>query len=262
MKWNWVKNREPHLQVHDSVWGISLFQHTGTQSFSFPFSQSSLQHVLYYFFSGRNHNPCRHGWYPERPEIRRQYGKQYKSFQCIDRLLGRYLAYVSLFQIYQVIDSSALSSVLCALPWFFIEKRRPGLDLPPGTSLLTVGFTQLYVAFRECRQLKQTLLYLIFYFLMWVSSDRSLIFSFFHQDMMVGGTSWTQLGRLPSERSATTFIKVILNQDCYRNLTKQVDSWDCSTMMKRWSLLSVVKYSTLELTLLRIVGVAAQGLGF
>lgn len=58
--------------------------------------------------------------------------------------------------------------VLCALPWFFLEKRRPGLSLPPGTSLLTIGFKQTYVALRECLRLKQTFLYLIFYFLMCV----------------------------------------------------------------------------------------------
>lgn len=59
-----------------------------------------------------------------------------------------------------------LHSVLCALPWFLLEKRRPGLALPKGTSLLTVGFKQTYIAFRECMRLKQTFLYLIFYFLM------------------------------------------------------------------------------------------------
>ncbi|PPQ64602.1 hypothetical protein CVT26_002000 [Gymnopilus dilepis] len=56
--------------------------------------------------------------------------------------------------------------LVCALPWFFFEKRRPGLDLPPGTTLWTIGFKQVYVAFRECLHLKQTFLYLIFYFLM------------------------------------------------------------------------------------------------
>jgi MFS-type transporter involved in bile tolerance (Atg22 family) len=59
--------------------------------------------------------------------------------------------------------------VLCALPWFFFEKRRPGLALPPGSSLLTIGFRQTYIALRECMRLKQTFLYLIFYFLMYVS---------------------------------------------------------------------------------------------
>ncbi|EJD06852.1 uncharacterized protein FOMMEDRAFT_75769 [Fomitiporia mediterranea MF3/22] len=86
---------------------------------------------------------------------------------------------------------------LCALPWFFIEKRRPGLTLPPGTSLLTVGFRQTYVALLECMRLKQTFLYLIFYFIM---GD-------------------------------------VLNTTV------------------------VVSYSTLQLTLLLIVGIVAQGLG-
>ena len=40
--------------------------------------------------------------------------------------------------------------------------------MPPGTNLLTVGFKQVAVAFRECMRLKQTFLYLIFYFLMCV----------------------------------------------------------------------------------------------
>lgn len=56
--------------------------------------------------------------------------------------------------------------LLCAIPWFLSEQRRPGLALPPGTSLLTVGFKQTWIALRECMRLKQTFLYLIFYFLM------------------------------------------------------------------------------------------------
>jgi MFS-type transporter involved in bile tolerance (Atg22 family) len=58
--------------------------------------------------------------------------------------------------------------LVCSLPWFSVEKRRPGLNLPPGTTLLTIGFKQTYVAFRECLRLKQTFLYLVFYFLMFV----------------------------------------------------------------------------------------------
>lgn len=66
----------------------------------------------------------------------------------------------------QVALMTSTIPVLCAIPWFLIEKRRPGLSLPPGTTLLTIGFKQTYVAFRECMRLKQTFLYLIFYFLM------------------------------------------------------------------------------------------------
>ncbi|KAL5523302.1 hypothetical protein ACEPAF_1569 [Sanghuangporus sanghuang] len=96
--------------------------------------------------------------------------------------------------------------LLCALPWFLLEKRRPGLSLPPGTSLLTIGFRQTYIALRECMKLKQTFLYLIFYFVM--------------GDVL---------------NTTVTVIATLQN--------------------------SVVSYSTLQLTLLLIVGIFAQGLG-
>ncbi|KIJ67024.1 hypothetical protein HYDPIDRAFT_109018 [Hydnomerulius pinastri MD-312] len=96
--------------------------------------------------------------------------------------------------------------LLCALPWFFLEKRRPGLSLPPGSSLLTIGFRQTYVAIQECLRLKQTFLYLIFYFLM--------------GDVL--NTTVTVIGTLQN---------------------------------------SVVAYSTLQLTLLLVVGIVTQALG-
>ncbi|KAJ4477343.1 MFS general substrate transporter [Lentinula aciculospora] len=96
--------------------------------------------------------------------------------------------------------------LLVALPWFFLEKRRPGLQLPPGTRILIVGFKQTYVAFRECLRLKQTFLYLIFYFLM--------------GDVL--NTTVTVVGTLQN---------------------------------------SLVSYSTLQLTLLLIVGIVSQAIG-
>ncbi|TBU38548.1 MFS general substrate transporter [Dichomitus squalens] len=96
--------------------------------------------------------------------------------------------------------------LLCALPWFFLERRRPGLSLPPGASMLTIGLKQTYIALRECMRLKQTFLYLIFYFLM--------------GDVL--NTTVTVIGTLQN---------------------------------------SVVSYSTLQLTLLLIVGIVTQGLG-
>ncbi|KAF8150707.1 MFS general substrate transporter [Crassisporium funariophilum] len=96
--------------------------------------------------------------------------------------------------------------LLCALPWFLLEKRRPGLDLPPGATLLTIGFKQVYIAFKECMRLKQTFTYLIFYFLM--------------GDVL--NTTVTVIGTLQN---------------------------------------SIVLYSTLDLTLLLIVGIVAQALG-
>lgn len=49
--------------------------------------------------------------------------------------------------------------ILVALPWFILEKRRPGLD--PGMNIVKAGFLNLYAAFRQIWQLKQSLAYLI-----------------------------------------------------------------------------------------------------
>lgn len=56
--------------------------------------------------------------------------------------------------------------LLLALPWFFIEKRRPGNALPPGMNVVVAGFWQLYRAITQIWRLKQSLIYLIGYFLL------------------------------------------------------------------------------------------------
>lgn len=49
--------------------------------------------------------------------------------------------------------------LLVSLPWFVLEKRRPGQD--PGRNIIVAGLKQLYHAAREVWKLKQSLLYLI-----------------------------------------------------------------------------------------------------
>jgi MFS-type transporter involved in bile tolerance (Atg22 family) len=49
--------------------------------------------------------------------------------------------------------------LLVSLPWFFLEKRRPGAD-PGNRSIIMVGLSQLYFAMRQVWRLKQSLLYL------------------------------------------------------------------------------------------------------
>jgi MFS-type transporter involved in bile tolerance (Atg22 family) len=51
--------------------------------------------------------------------------------------------------------------LLLAIPLFVIEKRRPGQPLPPNMNIVSVGFWQLYRAFRQIWRLKQSLLYLV-----------------------------------------------------------------------------------------------------
>ena len=55
---------------------------------------------------------------------------------------------------------------LTALPWFFVEKHRPGQPLPPGNNYLTAGFKQAWVTMKVVWELKQSLTYLIVYFIL------------------------------------------------------------------------------------------------
>lgn len=54
--------------------------------------------------------------------------------------------------------------MLCAVPWFAFEKRRPGQD--PGTNIVLAGIKQLGYAMAQIWQLRQSLAYLIGYFLL------------------------------------------------------------------------------------------------
>ncbi|EAW14001.1 MFS transporter [Aspergillus clavatus NRRL 1] len=54
--------------------------------------------------------------------------------------------------------------LLVSLPWFFLEKRRPGQD--PRGNIIVAGLMQLYRAGRDVWKLKQSLVYLIGYFLL------------------------------------------------------------------------------------------------
>jgi MFS-type transporter involved in bile tolerance (Atg22 family) len=50
--------------------------------------------------------------------------------------------------------------LLVSLPWFFLEKRRPGQD-PGRRGILIAGIWQLWDALRQIWKLKQSLIYLI-----------------------------------------------------------------------------------------------------
>lgn len=55
--------------------------------------------------------------------------------------------------------------LLLAIPWFVIEKRKPGEPIPPNMNIVTAGFWQLYRAMTQTWRRNQSLLYLIGYFL-------------------------------------------------------------------------------------------------
>ena len=56
--------------------------------------------------------------------------------------------------------------VICTLPYFLLQKFRPGQQLPKDTHFLTAGPKQVWSALKSTRQLKQCILYLIAYFLL------------------------------------------------------------------------------------------------
>lgn len=56
--------------------------------------------------------------------------------------------------------------VAVAIPWFILEKRRPGQTIPAGLNIITVLPWTLWRAVKQIWELKQTLLYLVGYFLL------------------------------------------------------------------------------------------------
>lgn len=55
----------------------------------------------------------------------------------------------------------AAAELALALPWFILEKRRPGLPCPAGMNIVQAGIWQLYRAAKDIWKLKQSLIYLI-----------------------------------------------------------------------------------------------------
>ncbi len=51
--------------------------------------------------------------------------------------------------------------MVLSIPWFVLEKKRPGQQLPPGMNIISVGFWNIYRALIQIWELKQSLLYLI-----------------------------------------------------------------------------------------------------
>ncbi|ORY25544.1 autophagy-related protein 22-like protein [Naematelia encephala] len=54
--------------------------------------------------------------------------------------------------------------VALGLPWFFMQKNRPGPPMPPKTNHFTLGFIQIYQACKQVRQIPYTFLYLVSFF--------------------------------------------------------------------------------------------------
>ena len=51
--------------------------------------------------------------------------------------------------------------LVLSIPWFVLEKRRPGQPLPPGKNYVTAGLWQVYRAAIQIWRLKQSLAYFV-----------------------------------------------------------------------------------------------------
>ena len=58
--------------------------------------------------------------------------------------------------------------VVLAMPWFYFEQPRDSQKVPDGMNIITVGIKQAIIAAREVYKLRQTLLYLVGY---WIAFD-------------------------------------------------------------------------------------------
>lgn len=56
--------------------------------------------------------------------------------------------------------------IVLAIPWFVLEKRRPGQNIPAGLNVFTVLPWTVWRAMTQIWQLKQTLLYLVGFFIL------------------------------------------------------------------------------------------------
>ena len=59
----------------------------------------------------------------------------------------------------------AAAELSFALPWFVLEKRRPGLPCPGNMNIVQAGIWQVFRAGKDIWKLKQSLIYLISEFL-------------------------------------------------------------------------------------------------
>ena len=112
--------------------------------------------------------------------------------------------------------------LLVSLPWFFLEKRRPGQD-PGKRSVFIAGLWQLWHAMKQIWHLKQSLLYLI-------SKNSNLGTKRLFNQCLIWIIGYFLLG--DSLNTTVTVISTLQN--------------------------SIVAYNTLQLTYLLIVGIAAQ----
>jgi MFS-type transporter involved in bile tolerance (Atg22 family) len=72
------------------------------------------------------------------------------------------------FTLVVVVAYATACWVALAIPWFYFEQPRTGQIVPDGMNIITIGMRQSIIAVRELYNLRQTLIYLVGY---WIAFD-------------------------------------------------------------------------------------------
>ncbi|KAK1066229.1 hypothetical protein LTR74_007277 [Friedmanniomyces endolithicus] len=138
--------------------------------------------------------------------------------------------------------------LLLAIPWFILEKRRPGQD--PGMNIVIAGFWQLWRALTQIWQLKQSLFYLIGYFLLGDSLN----------------TTVTVIGTLQNEIVAYNTLQ--LTYLLIVGIAAQaLGIWAFWTIQKRWQLPTKTMFNAVAVGIIVLdgwgmIGIWTQRFGF
>jgi MFS-type transporter involved in bile tolerance (Atg22 family) len=146
--------------------------------------------------------------------------------------------------------------LLLAIPWFALEKKRPGQD--PGMNIVIAGFWQLYRAITQIWQLKQSFFYLIGKSEPWdvlVARDVMAVRLVTSLEMC---TSSAAAHTLKINKTIQSKTKTDRNFAGYFLLG---DSLNTTVTVIGTLQNSIVAYNTLDLTYLLIVGIGAQAVG-
>jgi len=144
--------------------------------------------------------------------------------------------------------------LLLALPWFALEKKRPGQD--PGMNIVIAGFWQLYRAITQIWQLKQS-----FFYLIGKSGSRDIVVA--HVVIAVLKVAREVHFKHCFTRRKSNDITQAKNKT---NKTPTGyfllgDSLNTTVTVIGTLQNSIVAYNTLDLTYLLIVGIGAQAVG-
>ncbi|KAK5072768.1 hypothetical protein LTS08_008249 [Lithohypha guttulata] len=140
--------------------------------------------------------------------------------------------------------------ILLAIPWFLFEKHRPGQPLPEGLNYVTVLPWTLWRAIVQIWELKQTLLYLVGYFLLGDSLN----------------TTVTVIGTL--QNSVVAYNTLTLTYLYIVGITAQlIGIWGFWTVQKRFKLSTKVMFNAVMAGILLLdawgmIGIWTQKFGF